>query len=110
MDLSVNVMTFTAVRHYILCVVQPLCIIEEIDRSTRFPFQASHNIGFALDTAEGLMVPNIKHVNAMSVFEVAEELQRLIDLGYQGKLSTNDVTGGTFTLSNIGSVSLTLIS
>ena len=56
------------------------------------------------------MVPNIKHVNAMSVFEVAEELQRLIDLGYQGKLSTNDVTGGTFTLSNIGSVSLTLIS
>lgn len=57
-----------------------------------------------MDTPDGLIVPNVKNVQALSVFEVAAELNRLIDLGNQGKLGTKDITGGTFTLSNIGTV------
>lgn len=70
-----------------------------------FPTQASHNIGFAFDTQAGLMVPNVKNVQALAVYEVASEINRLIALGLAGKLGSDDLSGGTFSLSNIGTVS-----
>ena len=59
-----------------------------------------------MDTKDGLLVPNIKHIQMKSVFQVAQDLNRLHQLGKEGKLGLDDLTGGTFTLSNIGSVSL----
>ncbi|KAK7162674.1 hypothetical protein R3I93_006880 [Phoxinus phoxinus] len=67
-------------------------------------FKASHNIGLAMDTPQGLLVPNVKSVQALSVFDIAVELKRLQALGSAGQLGTADLTGGTFTLSNIGSI------
>lgn len=68
--------------------------------------QAAHNIGLAMDTPQGLLVPNIKNVQMLSLFEIATELNRLQALGVSRQLGTTDLTGGTFTLSNIGSVSV----
>ena len=68
--------------------------------------QASHNIGFAMDTPYGLLVPNIKNIQALSIFEIAQEINRLMELGSAGKLGSDDLSGGTFTLSNIGTVSI----
>lgn len=68
--------------------------------------QAAHNIGLAMDTPQGLLVPNIKNVQMLSVFEIATEINRLQALGVSGQLGTTDLTAGTFTLSNIGSVSV----
>ncbi|XP_056133506.1 lipoamide acyltransferase component of branched-chain alpha-keto acid dehydrogenase complex, mitochondrial isoform X3 [Lampris incognitus] len=67
-------------------------------------YKAAHNIGLAMDTSQGLLVPNVKNVQLLSVFEVAQELNRLQALGAAGQLGTADLTGGTFTLSNIGSI------
>ncbi|XP_045616582.2 lipoamide acyltransferase component of branched-chain alpha-keto acid dehydrogenase complex, mitochondrial isoform X1 [Procambarus clarkii] len=67
-------------------------------------YKASHNIGVAMDTSDGLVVPNIKGVQGLTLLEVAAELNRLQDLGSRGALQTQDITGGTFTLSNIGSI------
>ncbi|XP_030582928.1 lipoamide acyltransferase component of branched-chain alpha-keto acid dehydrogenase complex, mitochondrial isoform X1 [Archocentrus centrarchus] len=67
-------------------------------------YKASHNIGLAMDTGQGLLVPNVKNVQFLSVFEIAQELNRLQTLGASGQLGTADLTGGTFTLSNIGSI------
>lgn len=58
-----------------------------------------------MDSPDGLIVPNIKNVQNLSVLEIAEEMGRLIKLGEVGKLGQDDITGGTFSLSNIGSVS-----
>ncbi|KAK5053783.1 hypothetical protein LTR84_001744 [Exophiala bonariae] len=63
-----------------------------------------HNIGVAMDTPNGLIVPVIKAVNARSITSIAEELQRLAKLGQAGKLSNSDLTGGTITVSNIGNI------
>ena len=67
-------------------------------------FQASHNIGFAMDSNEGLVVPNVKGVQELTVLEIAAELMRLQKCRDSGNFSSRDVTGGTFTLSNIGSI------
>lgn len=58
-----------------------------------------------MDTSQGLLVPNVKNVQVLSVFDIAVELNRMQSLGSAGQLGTADLTGGTFTLSNIGSVS-----
>merc|ERR1712071_367019 len=67
-------------------------------------YKASHNIGLAMDTNQGLIVPNIKNVQSLSVLDIAEELARLLEAGNKGTLGSKDLTGGTFTLSNIGSI------
>ncbi|XP_046548197.1 lipoamide acyltransferase component of branched-chain alpha-keto acid dehydrogenase complex, mitochondrial-like [Haliotis rubra] len=74
------------------------------DKVENIIVKASHNIGVAMDTADGLTVPNIKNVQSQSIFELAAELNRLQQLGSAGKLGTAELTGGTFSLSNIGSI------
>ena len=85
----------------------PACLINMfllLLQAETITYKASHNIGLAMDTPMGLLVPNIKGVQQLSVFEIAVELSRLHTLGLSGKLSTQDLSGGTFSLSNIGSI------
>lgn len=64
----------------------------------------SHNIGFAMDTPSGLIVPVIREVQMKSVFEIAQQLDHLIEKGKRSRFSTADLGEGTFTLSNIGAI------
>lgn len=72
--------------------------------------RASHNIGIAMDTPQGLLVPNIKSVNNLSIAEIAAEISRLQSLALSAKLTAQDLTGGTITVSNIGSIGGTYVS
>lgn len=72
-------------------------------------YQNSHNIGIAVDTVSGLVVPNIKDVQRLSIRQIAEEVQRLQKLAGQNQLSIADTSYGTFTISNIGSIAGTVV-
>ncbi|KAJ3412083.1 adenylate kinase [Chytridiales sp. JEL 0842] len=67
-------------------------------------YRPYHNIGVAMDTPNGLIVPNVKNVQDKSIIEIAEELERLKNAGKKNALSQADLSGGTITLSNIGSI------
>lgn len=61
-----------------------------------------HNIGFAVDTERGLLVPVIRNVDCKSIFDLAIELKVLAEKTRQGKATNEDMSGGSFTITNIG--------
>lgn len=64
-----------------------------------------YNFGFAVDIdGEGLIVPVIKGVDMKNISEIAKELQELADKARQRKLDLMDMKGGTFSLTNYGSI------
>lgn len=73
-------------------------------------YRSQHNIGVAMDTPQGLLVPVIKDVAAHSILTIAAELLRLQALAAAGRLSPQDMSGGTITVSNIGSIGGTYCS
>lgn len=72
--------------------------------NVRLTYRKAHNIGIAMDTPQGLIVPNIKNVESKTIFEVASEIHRLTELGAKNAIPPADLQGGTITVSNIGTV------
>ena len=60
------------------------------------------NLGIAVATDDGLVVPSLKGTDAMSLQELTPELKGLIGRARNGKLSPEELSGGTFTISNLG--------
>ena len=78
--------------------------------TARLILRSQHNIGVAMDTSQGLIVPNIKNVNAKSISTIAAEINQLQSLASRGQLSPDHLKGGTFTVSNIGSLGGTYVA
>ena len=62
------------------------------------------NIGVAVDTDDGLVVPVIRDVNKKGVFDLAEELGEVSERARNGKLKRDDLQGGCFSISSLGGV------
>jgi 2-oxoisovalerate dehydrogenase E2 component (dihydrolipoyl transacylase) len=61
-----------------------------------------HHIGIAVDTEEGLIVPVIKDVEKKSLRQIHAEVKKLTKKAQENNLTLAELTGGTFTISNVG--------
>ena len=64
------------------------------------------NIGIAVDTERGLMVPTVFGANSMSLNEISKEAKSVITAAQSGKISPDYLSGATFTVSNLGSLGI----
>jgi pyruvate dehydrogenase E2 component (dihydrolipoamide acetyltransferase) len=63
-----------------------------------------YNFGVAVDVGDGLVVPVVKGVNMKDVFQIAKEISELATKARNKKLDLQDIRGGTFTITNYGSI------
>jgi len=62
------------------------------------------HLGIAVDTPNGLVVPVVRDVNKKGIIELSRELQEISGKAREGKLTSADMQGGTFTISSLGGI------
>ena len=80
----------------------PIINCQVNDDCTEITYFDDHNIGMAVDSKIGLLVPNIKGVQNLSLIDITREANRIIDLAREGRLPGDDLKGGTVSISNVG--------
>ncbi len=71
---------------------------------TELTYFNDHNIGMAVDSKIGLLVPNVKQVQTKSILDLATDITRLTNDARSGRVQSADLKGGTITISNIGAI------
>lgn len=74
------------------------------DAAGEIVYKNYFNIGFAADTPNGLVVPVIKNADQKTIWEISAEITELATKARAGKLSVDEMSGATITITNIGSV------
>ena len=68
------------------------------------------NLGVAVDTPRGLMVPTIFNADTKSLLEISKEVKKLAEAARSGAISPDLLTGGSFTVSNLGSTGVEMFT
>jgi pyruvate dehydrogenase E2 component (dihydrolipoamide acetyltransferase) len=63
-----------------------------------------YNIGVAVDTPSGLVVPVLRDCDKKTILQIATELGEIAEKARNGKLEIKDMMGGTFTITNLGGI------
>ena len=82
----------------------PLVNTQVNDDCTELTYFDDHNIGMAVDSKVGLLVPNVKQVQTKSILDLAADIARLTTDARSGRVPAADLKGGTITISNIGAI------
>lgn len=71
---------------------------------TELTYFDDHNIGMAVDSKVGLLVPNIKSCQSKSIKQIAQDVMEMTGQAREGRLSPAQLKGGTISISNIGAL------
>jgi pyruvate dehydrogenase E2 component (dihydrolipoamide acetyltransferase) len=72
------------------------------EQAQEIVFKRSVNLGIAAATPRGLVVPNVKHADTLSLVELAGALGELTATAREGRTQPAEMSGGTFTITNVG--------
>lgn len=67
-------------------------------------FKKYVNVGIAVDTPRGLLVPVVRDADKKNILELSAELLKLAEKARDGKIAPEDLQGGTFTITNLGGI------
>jgi pyruvate dehydrogenase E2 component (dihydrolipoamide acetyltransferase) len=98
---------FTMVSFLVKASVATLKAFENVNSSLdgdELVLKRYYNIGFAADTPNGLVVPVIKDADTKGLKQIAQDLTELSGKARDGKLSRDDMSGATFTISSLGGI------
>lgn len=77
----------------------------QLDETTQeIVYKNDYHIGVAVAAGQGLVVPVVKHADQKSLFTLSHDISTLAEKARNGKLSLDEMKGGTFTLTSIGSI------
>ncbi|MCG1004551.1 MULTISPECIES: dihydrolipoamide acetyltransferase family protein [Halobacterium] len=82
----------------------PILNSELREEAGEIALKQDYNVGIAVATDHGLMVPVVKHVDQKSILEIAEEVNELAAKARDRSISREEMQGGTFTITNFGAV------
>ena len=100
-------LTITAILLKIAAVVlkqfPKFCASVDIEKA-EIIYKKYYHIGVAVDTSQGLLVPVLRHVDEKNIIELAVELNQVTEKARGRKLGLEEMQGGSFTISNLGSI------
>ena len=103
-DIKLTMMPFFMKAISLAIKEYPLVNTKVNDDCTELTYFNDHNIGMAVDSKVGLLVPNIKQVQTKSILDLANDIMRLTNDARSGRVASEDLKGGTITISNIGAI------
>jgi pyruvate dehydrogenase E2 component (dihydrolipoamide acetyltransferase) len=98
------------VNHLVtFCTIETLLEVPALNaefRDGRIVTHSEVHLGFACDTPRGLLVPVVRNADALCVDELAARMRELAALAVAGTIAADDLTGATFTISNLGNLGI----
>jgi len=82
----------------------PICNVSYDAKKQELIKKGYYHIGVAADTPRGLVVPVIRNADSKSLTDISVELGDLAEKARKGRLALEDMTGGTFTITNLGGI------
>lgn len=86
-----------------LCLKEfPIFNASLLEAEEAIQLKKEHHIGVAVDTPDGLIVPVVRNVEKKSIVTIHNEVKELTQKALQNQLTIKEISGGTFTISNVG--------
>ena len=103
-DVKLTMMPFFMKAMSLALKEYPIVNSQVNDDCTELTYFDDHNIGMAVDSKVGLLVPNVKQVQSKSLLDLAADITKLTNDARSGRVSQDDLKGGTISISNIGAL------
>lgn len=103
-DIKLTMMPFFMKAMSLALKEYPIVNSQVNEDCSELTYFSDHNIGMAVDSKVGLLVPNIKQVQTKSILDLANDITGLTNAARSGRVAASDLKGGTITISNIGAL------
>jgi len=91
------------------CTIKALLLMPEVNAEFIDGKLRNHSevhLGFACDTPRGLLVPVVRNAHQLTIAELSQKMKDLTAQAVSGRIALDDISGGTFTISNLGALGI----